>query len=364
MLWIRYLEEYKQGKETYDLEAELASEAKIVGLLDYENESIIISPLTHEKDKDNLYKYFLRIKAPREIDFQNQITTADKKGYLFNDGSLGEIISLLSLKLQARFFILKTASRKADAYDIPFGQYYSNDYSNRNISKSSDLIKDSQRNFDTDFKPFLDKIRAIDPEKHLDIAIASQHYLKGIQIVGKDPELFYIRLVSAIERAANKTKHPSHEFNSKVIEILTDSKKLTKDESNDIKNILNNSRPKLKFTEFIKKNCTKFFENEPREPKHLQISSNDLEIILKRIHEARSQYLHSGEPIHISMQLIDQPNMHILRGDRTIQNRLIPEDKILPIPSFFYRLVRHCLLNWIDNLDPQPLHSQRKKSEI
>lgn len=104
MEWIRNVEKLdSQSTSIYTAEYELASEAYIPGILDYENGSILCGGMTFNPDPKGYYKYLLKIKYPYN-DKKFRVLDANKKGYLFKEGIPGELISLLSLFFQCRFF--------------------------------------------------------------------------------------------------------------------------------------------------------------------------------------------------------------------------------------------------------------------
>lgn len=101
MGWIRNLEKLsKKETNSYFVEYEIATECHIAGVLDYSNGIILCGGLTIEKDENGLYHYLLKVKyAGVEEPYYNN--KANKKGYYFKDGILGELLSIFSLYFQS-----------------------------------------------------------------------------------------------------------------------------------------------------------------------------------------------------------------------------------------------------------------------
>ena len=95
MQWIRNLEELLGAREQYAVEYELGSECHIPGLLDYAEGRIICAPMGTEASRDGLWLYNLILRYPTGPQTPNW--AADKKGYYFKDGILGELHALLSV---------------------------------------------------------------------------------------------------------------------------------------------------------------------------------------------------------------------------------------------------------------------------
>src|SRR3989338_8449866 len=107
MAWIRNLERLsKSSKGAYYSEFEIASECRIVGPLNYKGGKIRCSPFSMDKDMNGLYHYLLSIKYPQYSGSYNE--KADKKGYYFKEGEIGELLALFSLHFQRRFYLVAT----------------------------------------------------------------------------------------------------------------------------------------------------------------------------------------------------------------------------------------------------------------
>src|SRR5262249_1004922 len=106
MQWIRNLEALSTATHHYTVECELGSECRISGLLDYSNGKIICAPLTTEKAKNGLFLYNLSVKVRYGGQLPN--VQADERCYVFKDGLVGELISLMSLYFRCRFYLISS----------------------------------------------------------------------------------------------------------------------------------------------------------------------------------------------------------------------------------------------------------------
>lgn len=122
MLWVRMLAALTtRGAEPSVIEAEVAAEVSIPGMLNYADHAIVFGPTTFAPDAGGLYKYLLRLRPPipgEPIAFDTVRKTSSLGGYLLPGAPVTELIALFSLALRARLFVLSTVERPLDPGDI------------------------------------------------------------------------------------------------------------------------------------------------------------------------------------------------------------------------------------------------------
>lgn len=169
MAWIRQLEElskHKGGRRHVDYE--FASECRITGMLVYADGGITCGPYTFEKDDNGLYHYVLRlsyyvVEDADETDaaIMRRVQDATSKGYYFQGGAVGELLSLFSLVLQCRFYLLASI-------DIGLNSKFEYRLSYRKTAADSHprIFDERNRNFDRDLRPTLDRLRGTSGKHH------------------------------------------------------------------------------------------------------------------------------------------------------------------------------------------------------
>jgi hypothetical protein len=172
MLWLRTLDVASVPGGAEYLEAEFASEVLIPGLLIYREGVVISRCITLVADPAGLYKYALRLRLPAAETLRSEGT---RKGYLFRDGPIGELIALFS-------------------------------------GVDSIVFSPSDRNFTLSLPPFLDDVSALPERYHQRVATAVDHYARGLRNIGLDGEMVFVRLVSAIETVAQDQPSPGDLF--------------------------------------------------------------------------------------------------------------------------------------------------------
>jgi hypothetical protein len=91
----------------------------------------------------------------------------------------------------------------------------------------------------------------------------------------------------------------------------------------------------------------KFWDSKYRSS--LEIKKADLPQVLTAIYNARSAYLHAGEPMYLSMPIKGGERWDIDPTlGMTIDNREFSPRPKLPYAYFFEGLVRHCLLSYLE----------------
>lgn len=348
MGWIRNIEKIKESNVSSDCyEYEIVSECKISALLDYDNGSILFSIFSPEKDEKGLYHYYLRIKYAKRQYNQN----ANRKGYYFKDGILGELLGILSLFFQCRFYLTATCHGEFTDHSIRTKiennfLYYPCDH-----KIHPQVFSNNKALYSSRIHKFLDSTRSINPEYHQKFILACHLYSRALKEIGIDNEMVYIKLVSSIESLSQLIALEKKDdiFKGKSFDEIFKNINLEIEEKEGIKKTLEVRKSKKKFVRFIEKYSKGFFKGGNYKARHTKIKKMDLCKILSAIYDARSSYLHAGKPMYISNVPIGssygwdtEPSYGMI-----IDNRTIPVSEKLPYTYFFESLVRHCLFNFI-----------------
>ncbi len=346
MFWIRNVAAL-DGGATRIVEAELGSETEIPGLLDYPQGAILCAGSTLQPDSTGLYKYMLRLQlGPAPVPESRPLG----EGYLFPEGPFGELVALFSLYLQSRFYILSITDRSS--HPVPLKREFNLLRGRFGPDVDSVIFSSVGRNLATGLPTFLDGIRSIPAKYHLRIAVAANHYLGALREVGVNKEMVFVRLVSAIETVAREQPISDDPLAGKDIEQLIRTDDLRQEEVNELKLLLRNRRAKARFRAFLLQFSKGFFDSEPKEPSHTQITPETLSDVASAIYDARSGYLHNGDLMYLSLRSRTNPEWHMdPSGEMTWQSRQFEAKKKLPVPEFFHRLVRHCLLGYFKSLE-------------
>jgi hypothetical protein len=355
MHWVRTLNGLAaRGAAEWIIEAELGSEILIPGQLTYEDHAIVLGPTTFGPDASGLYKYLLRLRCATPgapIAFDTIEKTSTRAGYLLPGGPVTELVALFSLQLQARLFLLSTTERALAPRHLPQKTEHVVLRAEGNIPHRDAFLfaPRDERNIHTALPPILDTIRRIPAKHHLGLAVAAEHYARAVRTVGLDEELVFVRLVSAIERLMPKQAADSLSEKLLAIDGLSD------EEREELTLILETREAGARFIAFLDKYSAGFFENEAREPANTQVTPENLPVIAKAIYNARSGYLHNGDPMYLSIPIGASSGWHM---DPSVgkweQNRSFSAKQKLPRADFFHRLVRHCLLARIEELGRGP----------
>jgi hypothetical protein len=350
MYWVRILDALAaRGAEPSVIEAEVAAETFIPGMLTYAGHGIVFGPMTVTPDASGLYKYLLRVQQPmpgEPIAVDTIQKTSSRDGYLVRGAPVTELVALFSLVLPARLFVLSTTMRPLDPQYLPRKTECDVLRATGDLRHKDSMLFSAResRNIDTSLSPLLDAIRRVPAKHHLKLAVAADHYARAIRAIGLEAEMVFVRLVSAIERVM--PEHPADSLSKKLLAL----EGLAETEREELQVTLQARRACARFVAFLERYANGFFDNEPREPAHTQVTPENLAAVATAIYRARSGYLHSGDPMYIS-ERIGFPGWHM---DPTVgkweQNRAFTAAQKLPTTEFFHRLVRHCLLARIEEL--------------
>jgi hypothetical protein len=352
MGWIRsvFVPE-NQGTSSIIEEHEFVSDSEIAGILKYADGRMVCGPLTFRKDSNGFYKYLLRLTVAYPqggLSFD----AATAKGYYFKEGVVGEILSLISLYLQCRVFLVASSMNTSDGMKvrdektplmIPAMPYF--DPSPRHAPE--------KRNFALGFRQFLDQIASVPDDQHHSLALASWHYALALQEFGLDEEMVFIRLVSAIEACCGGMKLSKREDRlfDLSFEDMIRTEKLDAGQIQELKEIVGHRKAMQRFISFIDHYSTGFIRSGNYSAKHTHISRKDLPDRLKAIYSSRSAYLHRGESMYISRPMNAKGKWDT---DSTfgmiIDRKKFRYSEKLPCSDYFQRLVRHVLLQFCREL--------------
>lgn len=350
MGWIRNLEKLnKKEADSYFVEYEIATECHIAGVLDYGNGIILCGGLTIEKDENGLYHYLLKVKyAGVEEPYYNN--KANKKGYYFKDGILGEFLSVFSLYFQCRFYLIATFTGELTNHGLKIKTGNRFIYRACNPLIHPQIFSSKSRNFAVGLSDFLDTVKSLDTKYHQQFILAGSHYARSLKEIGVDSEMVFIRLVSAIESISKfiKLNKKVDLFSGKTFEDIVKGGVLSKTETEELKKTFENRKSKARFITFVEKYSGGYFRGGNYKAKHCKIPKTQLPKVLRTIYDTRSAYLHNGEPMYLSQPMHGgekwdtDPSMGMI-----VDNRSFSVSQKLPFTYFFEGLVRQCLLNFL-----------------
>ena len=348
MLWIRNLDGLDvDTAET--AEAELGSEAQVFGMLDYNNGAILCGLATGQPDEHGLYKYVLRLAYPPDTEYDwTQVT---KKGYVYRDGTFGELSAIISFYLRVRMFVLSYSELRISRTSAPHKVEFS--VLRRRVDPRRDPIvfgRSYDRNFIHGLPGFLDTLRHLPQQHHYPVMMAIDHYARSLREIGLDDEMVFVRLVSAVEAASGEFR-PTDALSTRKISELVNVSVLSPSELKEIEKLFATRRAKARFVEFLDRYSKGFIKGGRTKAPHTRVTRSNLRDLLSNIYDARSNYLHRGDPMYLSEAIPHDPKWHT---DATVgrhwQSRKFTTREKMPYIHFFHRLVRHALLAYIEEL--------------
>jgi len=349
MGWIRNLEALDSGSQQYTVEYELGSECRIPGLLDYADGKIICASMSTEESKDGLWLYNLAVRYP--LGPHNYNLKADKKGYYFKDGILGELLALMSLFFRCRFFLISSRLLPGTPN---LGMTIKKEYPlvrvRCNPGIHPPLFRSSNSNLASDFMDFMDVVQKLDQKLHQDFILACHHYARAIKEVGVDSEMVFIRLVSAIEALSKNLalNRRDDALEERRITALLAQSNLSAEHRKELQEIFSVRKSGKRFVCFVEQHSSGFLRGGNFKAKHLKIKRADLGKVLTIIYKARSKYLHAGEPMLLSVAIKGGEKWDTdPTSGMIVDNRSFTAGQKLPYTYFFEGLVRQSLLNYL-----------------
>jgi len=356
MQWILIVEECKKfkNKKAYFTEYEICSEVRIPGVLDYENGALLCS-LLQEKNQKGLYTYTVRVKHI-EKEYKFDENSYSKEGYYFKNGLIGELMTLFSVYFQARFYLKATVIGELTSKSIRLRYENEFQYKIPHPFLNLEMFSDQKRNwaYPDGLKAFLDTIRKLDQKYHQNLIRAFYWYAEAIKEIGIDHQLFFIKMVSAVESLLKFVKISPDSLDKKLRKMINNGE-FNNDESSAIERWLENRKIRQRFTGFLQQYSNNFFKGGKRKAKHCYIYRNQLDKYAKRIYDARSAYLHNGNPMYLSLDMRSEyakywdldPSLGTM-----IDRKKFATNEKLPRIRWFERIVNHCLKSFIKQLVP------------
>jgi hypothetical protein len=347
MQWIKDLERVRAGGQSAITEVELASEVRIPGVLDYADGAIRCGGLTLDRGADGLYKYLLRCQSPYG---PFTFTAGRPRGYVFPGGVTGELVAILSLFFQARFFVLSHAYGELSATGLKVKTEYPLLRAPVREAVDPVIFGRRPRNFGTGLAEFLDCVARAEAPSHQGLILAFHHYARALREIGRDPEMVFVRLVSAVEAVAPPVVLERDPLARKLLSVESRSLSLSESQQEELARMLESRRAKHRFVVFLEENSRGFFRGGKYAAPHTKITRKKLRGVLGAIYDARSGYLHRGDPMYLS-QVAGFPRWDIDPSvGMILQNRRFTEKQKLPYAYWFHQLVRHCLLHYLAGL--------------
>jgi hypothetical protein len=356
MGWIRNLETLARDSEQFTVEYELGSECRIPGLLDYPDGRIVCALMGTKESRGGMWLYNLILHVPRGRHGHN---LRAGNGYYFRDGRLGELLALMSLFFRCRFYLISSRHLPGNPRmgltiktEHPFVRVKCNP------AIHPPLFESPNKNLAVDFKEFLDTVKTLDRRLHQDFILACHHYARAVREVGVDPEMVFIRLVSAIEvLSKNETLNRKDDTleEQEIARIIANSN-LSPEQRKELKTAFDVRKSRKKFTRFIEQHSGGYFKGGNFKAKRLKIKRAGLGKVLRIIYDARSKYLHAGEPMFLSTPFKggEKWDTDPILGIWVDSRRFDAVQK-LPYAHFFEGLVRHCLLNYLKANSSKPV---------
>ncbi|MFA5100410.1 MAG: hypothetical protein WC547_05970 [Candidatus Omnitrophota bacterium] len=353
MQWVLHLEECKDAKDgkVYFSEYEICSEVRIPGRLEYENGALQCY-LLEERDKNGLYTYAIRVKHV-EKKFEFNESAYSRKGYFFKHGLIGELLALFSVYFQARFY-LKATVMEFDSNGHRFRTANDFNYKRPHSFSNFEMFSNQKRNWahPDGLMSFLNTIRKINQKYHQGLIRAFHWYAEAIKEIGSDGQLFFIKMVSAVESLLAFTKIPQDSL-SRKLEGLISQRLFDKNEEGAIRQWLESRLIRRRFAYFLSKYSYGFFAGGKRKAKHCHIFKAELKRYANCIYDARSAYLHNGSPMYLSQNAhakYDKSwDLDASVGMMADRKKFAANEK-LPRSRWFERIVSHCFSNFLQSV--------------
>lgn len=350
MAWVRALEKFstRAPDQQYRYEFEIASESKIIGLLNYADGFLRSGPLTLEVDDNGMLRYLCHLSTTTfsEEDI-HEWNSADEEGYSFPGGLAEEILALLSIFFRCRFYLVSTSQLEMDEKSMKLKNLNNFVYQKINSKIHPSIFHDQGLNW-VEVSVFFDKIRNLPPVWHRRFALACLYYRKALKEIGVDEEMVFIYLVSAVEclmeTASEMTNDP---FKGVKLSEFCDFSKLDGAAVSAVQTWYGKTRHvKNRFLNFIKVYSTGYLPTPGTAWNKIDVAN--MGPYIEAIYDARSEYLHAGKPMYISRIWPRDFGDFDPSFGQIIDQRAWPASELLPYPHFFEGLVRHCILGFLE----------------
>lgn len=353
MQWVLMLEEYNKNrsKKEYFTEYEVCSDVRIPGVLNYGN-GYLHCGIFQEKNEEGLYTYIIRTKHIGK-EYKWDIDNYSKDGYYFKDGLIGELLAMFSVYFQIRFYLKSTITGELSPDGMRFRLQHKFQYNKLSPFLNYEMFSDQKRNWahDDGLKLFLDKIRKLDQKYHQDIIQSFYWYTEAVKEIGGDHQLFFIKMVSAVESLLGFVEITKDDLEEKMKQVTKDREIFNEKDVIEIENWIRNRKIKSRFLHFFQRYASGYFKGGKRKAQHCFIKKEDLDKYIKRIYDARSKYLHRGTPMYLSFDMSVE-NCELWDLDPTLgmmidRKTVLANDK-LPRLRWFERITNHCIKKFIE----------------
>ena len=198
---------------------------------------------------------------------------------------------------------------------------------------------------------FLDEVRGLPAKHHQAFILAASHYGRALREIGVDEEMVFVRLVSAVESVAGDEQIDADPLSGRNLESLFRVEDLTLEAIEELKKTFEVRKTKARFLAFLDRNSADFFPEQPTGPPRTQVTHANLRAVASAVYNARSNYLHKGDPMYLSRWVASFPEWHMDSSvGMQLGDRYFREQDKLPRADFFHRLVRHCVLRRLREL--------------
>jgi hypothetical protein len=370
MYWIDNFDKLVSAKDNKDnsVRIEFISQEEICGQLNFQNKGIyIVSRLTGRKDYNGFFHYCLKLNYASHDAIPIDLERESKAHYFFPGDVYGELLSLISLCLRARLYVISSYR--------DFGNDQTDKTCFSNIIQTSYedpvhqlILEDRVRNFAIELPDFLENVIKLSPHFRNDFMFACYSYLNALRYLGKDRNLVYIYLILAIE--AISQHYPlrlKKQLRGSNFEELFPNHNLTEEQLAELKQLLSvnkkgiisfkNKKTQEKFIDFISSYIDKDKYLNDSAKSHIYVSDITLKSVLENIYNQRSKFLHCGRLLKLS-GLYNVKSKDDIGYDWHYDMVKMREDveipTHLPYEHWFEGVVRDCLLKFLERpFDPE-----------
>src|SRR3989338_2018434 len=346
MCFLRENDRVNSGEDSYVTHYELISESYITGGLYDESAlfggNIEMRMLGESPYIKGLNVYRLTIRHPRPNNGAIEDTNASRDGYFSDEGPQGELMGLFSLFLNSRFYLTSVIHEEL-CHLSPYKFHF------QPCSKNvAGFLFNEDKNFNH-IAPKFSLIENFPGQYHQKFYFSIRFYSRALRLISIDKDVAYLNLVNAIETLLDYVDL-GDEFERAEVEIREKIEKASFEASvqSELVAYLKQRKKGHKFLVFLKKyssTSSPLFNNAPGK-EHIYISYANFESHLKKIYQARSAYVHAGEPLHISSDSSRDWHLDGSLGQTWDQRQWEGS----PLPRFFWfaSLVRECLMKFLE----------------
>ena len=346
--WLRYLDNPEEEREPA-WEYELRCRVHLIGEIDIGWAKFRFWEIPSLKVKTDIRSVVLRMRF-REANSNEYLQVPDKKDQHFHPkGGAGEFENLISLFTRAHFVLVKGSStgelpllrRFARREHIAFSDVDGSNIDLREVQHYFTMLRIIRESE-------LREIRKNRPSERYvkKFIMAARFYHLALSLIEHDETLAYLCLSSSIEcmlSGYKPRKFSLEDLNPEAYELLSKTK-IKKAKLEAIEKAILKYEPKIKvrFASFIQDHISDAFwedKTRPGDPFQFKDEKDILEYA-RRIYDARSNAIHSGEPFPSSVYDEEHP----IGCGMQIGQKQWNEKEMIPSARAFERLVHHVLL--------------------